>query len=153
VLFLDEPTIGLDVTAQRKLRQFVAEYNTRHGATVLLTSHYMADVVALCKRVVVIHHGRLLYDGGLAGLSERFAANKTITVTLAGPAEGLERYGTLVAREPLKATFEVVRAETSGLAGRLLRDFEVIDLTIEDPPIEETIERVFAHPAGEPDPA
>ena len=152
VLFLDEPTIGLDVTAQRKLRQFIAEYNHRHGATVLLTSHYMADVVALCKRVIVIHHGRLLYDGGLAGLSERFAAAKTITITLATPAESLEGYGTIVAREPLKATFEVARSETSQLASRLLGDFEVIDLTIEDPPIEEVIERVFAHPADEPDP-
>ena len=152
VLFLDEPTIGLDVTAQRRLREFVAEYNRRHGATVLLTSHYMADVVALCKRVIVIHHGRLLYDGGLAGLSERFAANKTITVTLAKPADGLDGYGTLVARKPLEATFEVARTETSALASRLLRDFEVIDLTIEDPPIEEVIERVFAHPAEEPDP-
>jgi ABC-2 type transport system ATP-binding protein len=151
VLFLDEPTIGLDVTAQRKLREFVAEYNRRHAATVLLTSHYMADVVALCRRVIVIHHGRLLYDGGLAGLSERFAANKTITVTLGKPADGLDGYGTLLAREPLKATYEVARSETSQLASRLLRDLEVIDLTIEDPPIEEVIERVFAHPAEEPD--
>ncbi len=146
VLFLDEPTIGLDVTAQRKLRGFIAEYNSRHGATVLLKSHYMADVVALCERVIVIHHGRLLYDGGLAGLSARFAAHKTITITLAEPAGTLDGYGTIVAREPLKATFEVDRSETSRVASRLLSDFAVIDLTIEDPPIEEVIERVFAEP-------
>ena len=152
VLFLDEPTIGLDVTAQRKLREFVADYNRRQGATVLLTSHYMADVVALCRRVIVIHHGRLLYDGGLTGLSERFASHKTITITLATPAESLHRYGTVIAQEPLKATFEVARTETSALASRLLGDFEVLDLTIEDPPIEEVIERVFAHPAEEPEP-
>src|SRR5512132_4356247 len=82
VLFLDEPTIGLDVTAQKRIRSFVAEYNRRTGATVLLTSHYMADVQALCRRVIVIHHGRILFDGALAALAEQFAATKTIGVTL-----------------------------------------------------------------------
>src|ERR687884_858783 len=82
VLFLDEPTIGLDVTMQRRIRGFVAEYNSRYGATVLLTSHYMADVEALCKRVVVIHHGRLLFDGDLVALTERFAAYKTIEAVI-----------------------------------------------------------------------
>src|SRR5881296_460694 len=82
VLFLDEPTIGLDVTMQKRIRTFVAEYNRRHGATVLLTSHYMADVVALCKRVIVIHHGRILFDGPLASLGDTFAAYKTIEVAL-----------------------------------------------------------------------
>src|SRR5438105_15683943 len=78
VLFLDEPTIGLDVTMQKRIRTFVAEYNRRYGATVLLTSHYMADVEALCKRVIVIHHGQILYDGALASLADEFAAYKTI---------------------------------------------------------------------------
>src|SRR5438132_12782648 len=82
VLFLDEPTIGLDVTMQKRIRMFVAEYNRRHGATVLLTSHYMADVEALCKRVIVIHHGRILFDGALASLADEFAAYKTIGVVL-----------------------------------------------------------------------
>src|SRR5204863_6804088 len=82
VLFLDEPTIGLDVTMQKRIRSFVAEYNSRYEATVLLTSHYMADVQALCKRVIVIHHGRLLFDGQLTALSDRFAAYKTIEAVL-----------------------------------------------------------------------
>src|SRR2546430_4794461 len=82
VLFRDEPTIGLDVTMQKRIRWFIAEYNRRYGATVLLTSHYMADVEALCRRVVVIHHGRILFDGALAALSNHFAAHKTIGVTL-----------------------------------------------------------------------
>src|SRR6266536_286727 len=82
VLFLDEPTIGLDVTMQKRIRAFVAEYNRRFGATVLLTSHYMADVQALCRRVIVIHHGKLLYDGPLAGLGSQFAAYKTIGLSL-----------------------------------------------------------------------
>ena len=78
VLYLDEPTIGLDVTMQKRIRSFIAEYNLRYDATVLLTSHYMADVQALCKRVIVIHHGHLLFDGQLAALADRFAAYKTI---------------------------------------------------------------------------
>src|SRR5436853_5556678 len=83
VLFLDEPTIGLDVTMQKRIRTFVAEYNRRYGATVLLTSHYMADVEALCKRVIVIHHGKILFDGQLSQLANRFAAHKTIEAVLA----------------------------------------------------------------------
>ncbi len=149
VLFLDEPTIGLDVTAQRKLREFVAGYNARHDATVMLTSHYMADVVALAKRVIVIHHGRILYDGDLAGLGERFAAHKTVTVTMASPPADLSAYGPEIDRDTDSVTFEVPRAETSALAARLLSDFEVSDLTVEDPPIEEVIERVFAHPKSD----
>src|SRR5207302_8364208 len=81
-LFLDEPTIGLDVTMQRRIRTFIGEYNRRYGATVLLTSHYMADVEALCKRVIVIHHGKIMFDGPLASLIGQFAAYKTIGVTL-----------------------------------------------------------------------
>ncbi|MBI5348022.1 MAG: ATP-binding cassette domain-containing protein, partial [Chloroflexi bacterium] len=82
VLFLDEPTIGLDVTMQKRLREFIVEYNKRYGATVLLTSHYMADVEALCKRVIVIHHGKILFDGDLSGLLQTFSSYKTIGVTL-----------------------------------------------------------------------
>src|SRR5256886_8461985 len=93
VLFLDEPTIGLDVTMQKRIRIFVAEYNRRHGATVLLTSHYMADVEALCKRVIVIHHGRILFDGALASLANEFAAYKTIGVVLENGGVSLEAYG------------------------------------------------------------
>ena len=98
VLFLDEPTIGLDVTMQKRIRTFVAEYNQRHGATVLLTSHYMADVEALCKRVIVIHQGRILFDGALAGLANEFAAYKTIGVLLEN--DSAERAGTVAAGIP-----------------------------------------------------
>src|SRR5205085_372541 len=84
VLFLDEPTIGLDVTMQRRIREFIAEYNQRYGATVLLTSHYMADVEALCKRVIVIHHGILLFDGDLSALVDRFSSMKKISIKLNG---------------------------------------------------------------------
>lgn len=144
VLFLDEPTIGLDVTMQRRLREFVAEYNRRYGATVLLTSHYMADVEALCKRVVVIHHGQILYDGGLAGLVERFSAYKTIGVTLEDVSAPLAEYGEVVSRDGAHITLRVPKAETSRVTARLLADLQVDDLTVEDPPIEDVIERVFA---------
>jgi ABC-2 type transport system ATP-binding protein len=129
VLFLDEPTIGLDVTMQKRIRSFVADYNARFDATVLLTSHYMADVEALCKRVIVIHHGRILFDGELSALSDRFAAHKTIEAVLA---------------DGERVTLKVPRSETSQATARLLAEHEVHDLTVEDPPIEDVIEQVFA---------
>jgi ABC-2 type transport system ATP-binding protein len=144
VLFLDEPTIGLDVTMQKRIRTFVAQYNARHGATVLLTSHYMADVEALCKRVIVIHHGRILYDGQLTGLGAQFAAYKTIGVALENGSVGLERYGEVIHRDGDWVTLRVPKAETSVVAARLLADQAVLDLNIEDPPIEDVIELVFA---------
>ena len=149
VLFLDEPTIGLDVTMQRRLRHFIAEYNRRTGATVLLTSHYMADVVALCKRVIVIHHGRILCDGDLSGLAGQFAAYKTIEVTLEDTSVDLQTYGEVIGKDAGKVTLRVPKAETSRVTARLLTDYAdaVTDLTIEDPPIEDVIERVFAQAA------
>ena len=111
MLFLDEPTIGLDVTMQKRIRGFIAEYNRRYGATVLLTSHYMADVEALCKRVIVIHHGRILFDGDLAALGDRFAAYKTIDVELDDGDADLSAYGEVVEREGDRVTLRVPRAE------------------------------------------
>ena len=144
VLFLDEPTIGLDVTMQKRIRTFVAEYNARYGATVLLTSHYMADVEALCKRVVVIHHGRILYDGPLTGLADQFAAYKTIGVALENGDADLSRYGEVIHMEGDWITLRVPRSETSAVTSRLLADEQVLDLNVEDPPIEDVIELVFA---------
>jgi ABC-2 type transport system ATP-binding protein len=144
VLFLDEPTIGLDVTMQKRIRTFVAEYNKRHGATVLLTSHYMADVEALCKRVIVIHHGRILFDGALAHLANEFAAYKTIGVLLESGTAELDGYGEVISRDGDRAVLRVPKAETSRVAARLLSEHEVLDLTIEEPPIEDVIEMVFA---------
>jgi ABC-2 type transport system ATP-binding protein len=144
VLFLDEPTIGLDVTMQRRIRVFIAEYNRRHQATVLLTSHYMADVEALCRRVVVIHRGKLLFDGDLSGLVQRFTAHKTITVQLGDCEVNLQSYGEVVTCEEGYATLRVPKSETARVTERLLADLPVTDLTVEDPPIEEVIEQVFA---------
>jgi len=144
VVFLDEPTIGLDVTMQRRIRAFLAEYNRRTAATVLLTSHYMADVEALCRRVIVIHHGRLLFDGELADLVRRFTAHKTIVIELEnGPAD-LSAYGEVVSSSEGRVTLRVPTSATAGVTGRILADHPVADLTVEDPPIEEVIERVFS---------
>jgi ABC-2 type transport system ATP-binding protein len=147
VLFLDEPTIGLDVTMQKRIRSFIGEYNRRYEATVLLTSHYMADVEALCRRVIVIHHGRILFDGQLSRLGERFAAYKTIEVALADGAVDLGRYGDVLERDGDRIKLRVPKEDTSRVAAQLLNEHEVIDLTIEDPPIEDVIELVFAEAA------
>jgi viologen exporter family transport system ATP-binding protein len=147
VLFLDEPTIGLDVTMQARIRRFVAEYNRRTGATILLTSHYMDDVVALCRRVIVIHHGRLLYDGALTGLAERMAPYKLIRVTLHDGMldASLDAYGETIEREENRVTLKVSREDAPETTARLVQDLrgEVLDLTLEDPPIEQVIDRVF----------
>src|SRR5215216_1718746 len=146
VLFLDEPTIGLDVTMQARIRRFVNEYNRRTGATILLTSHYMDDVVALCKRVIVIHHGRLLYDGALAGLAERMAPYKLIRLTLESEVGRLEDYGEIIERVENRVTLRVTREDAAERTAQLVRDLRghVLDLTLEDPAIEEVIDRVFS---------
>ncbi len=143
MVFLDEPTIGLDVTMQRRIRTFIAEYNRRTGATVLLTSHDMSDVEALCKRVIIIHHGRLLFDGELSGLVRRFTEHKTVVVQLADCRADLRPYGEVVSCVDGFATLRVPKTETARVTERLLADLPVIDLTVADPPLEEVIERVF----------
>lgn len=144
VVFLDEPTIGLDVTMQRRIRSFITEYNRRSGATVLLTSHYMADVQALCKRVVVIHHGRLLFDGELAALVQKFTEHKTIVIQIGDCQADLGKYGEVLSCEDGRSKLRVPKADTAHITERLLADLPVVDLLVEDPPIEEVIERVFA---------
>jgi ABC-2 type transport system ATP-binding protein len=144
VLFLDEPTIGLDVTMQRRIRAFIAQYNKRHQATVLLTSHYMADVEALCKRVIVIHHGKLLFDGSLDALIQRFSPHKTIVVELKDCNADFSTHGNVVSCADGQVTLRVPKSETAGVTARLLAELPVIDLTVEDPPIEDVIEAVFA---------
>ncbi len=149
VLFLDEPTLGLDVTMQRRIRSFISEYNRRSGATVLLTSHYMADVEALCRRVIVIHHGKLLFDGELSCLVEQFSAFKTVGVTLQTAAADLRKYGEVVSQDGTRFTLRVPKAETAQVTARILADLPVDDLNVEDPPIEDVIEQVFAEGKAE----
>jgi len=148
VLFLDEPTIGLDVSMQATVRGFIRAYNERSGATVLLTSHYMEDVVQLCPRVVVIDHGRLIYDGDLRALAQKVRPDKRIAVRFAAghpvpsPAD-LGRFGTVVAQEGGHATIQVSSGDVSGAVGRLLAGLPVADLTVEDPPLEEVLSELF----------
>jgi ABC-2 type transport system ATP-binding protein len=144
VLFLDEPTIGLDVTMQRRIRTFVAEYNHRYNATVLLTSHYMADVEALCKRVIVIHHGHLLFDGDLSQLVQQFSSYKTLGVSLPSPDIDLSQYGEVLTQEGLRVTLRVPKAKTSQVTAKLLSDLQVDDLTVEDTPVDDVIDQVFS---------
>lgn len=146
VLFLDEPTLGLDVNAQVGVREFLREYNQRYGATVLLTSHYMADITALCQRVLVIHQGQLIYDGSLDGLLERFAPYREVQVELAHSRTEAELlpYGEIKAVEGQSVRFCVQREVLTRTVARILAELEVLDLSVTDPPIEEVIGRVFS---------
>jgi ABC-2 type transport system ATP-binding protein len=145
VLFLDEPTIGVDITMQARIRSFIADYNRRSGATIILTSHYMADVTALCKRIIVIDHGHLLFDGELDELSARLAPFKVIKIDATRPLDGYDfaPFGTVLLQQERKLVLRVAKAEAATVAGRLLNDLPVLDLTIEDPPIEDVIARAF----------
>jgi ABC-2 type transport system ATP-binding protein len=145
VLFLDEPTLGLDVNAQVSVREFLRDYNQRYQATVLLTSHYMADITALCKRVIVIHQGQLVYDGSLEGLVDRFAPCREVKVELAHPypAEKLSLYADLEEVEGSWARFLVRQETLTRTVAKILTELEVLDLTVTEPPIEEVIGRIF----------
>ena len=153
VLFLDEPTLGLDVSMQARLRRFLAEYNRRSGVTVMLTSHYMADVSALCPRVILIHQGGLLYDGELNALSQKLAPFKLIQLTLRpgieqpDPAANLPATVELVERQDGRLTLRVARSDAPELTAHLLQNYSVADLSVEDPPIEAVIDQVYQQPA------
>jgi len=146
VLFLDEPTIGLDITGQARIREFLREYNRRTGATILLTSHYMADVTALCERILIIHHGQLKYDGGIAELSRKIAPFKLIGVMLAeSNSHDLSKYGTVVQNEEdwEKQYIQVKSEDVTRITSGMLADLPIHDITITDPPIEDVIEQAF----------
>ncbi|HYZ88846.1 MAG TPA: ATP-binding cassette domain-containing protein [Myxococcales bacterium] len=151
VLFLDEPTIGLDVTMQATVRGFVRAYNERFGATVLLTSHYMDDVAALCPRVLVIDHGHLIYDGSLGELVRRVRPDKRVLLRLSRPVEArdLQRLGTVVSQTDAQAVLQVSQAELQGAVQRALAQLPVVDLTVEDPPLEDVMRELFQRGAAE----
>jgi ABC-2 type transport system ATP-binding protein len=147
VLFLDEPTIGLDVSMQATVRSFVRAYNERFGATVLLTSHYMEDVVQLCPRVIVIDRGRLIYEGDLRALALKVRPDKRIVVRFqdanGGAPRDLARFGQVVSNEPGQATVQVAAEDVSGAVARMLGALPIADLTVEDPPLEEVMSELF----------
>jgi ABC-type uncharacterized transport system, ATPase component len=145
VLFLDEPTLGLDVTMQTRIREFIRAYNRRYQATVLLTSHYMADIAALCQRVIIIHHGRVMFDGELSRLVGMIAPFKVLHVAWDGPIseERLRDIGEVLSFDGGKASLRVPKEKTREVTSRLLAELPVLDLSIEDPPIEDVIDQVF----------
>jgi ABC-2 type transport system ATP-binding protein len=162
ILMLDEPTLGLDVNAQDSMRRFLREYNREFGATVLLTSHYMADIVALCPRVLLIHEGRLIYDGSLSGLVDRFAPYRQVRLELSAPLprEALARYGEVEMLDGLRAVLIVERSRLTETVARVLAELEPRDIGVSDPPIEQVVGRLFlegmvaSEPAeGSPEPA
>ncbi|OGV71120.1 MAG: ABC transporter [Lentisphaerae bacterium RIFOXYB12_FULL_65_16] len=145
VLFLDEPTLGLDVNAQAAVREFLRDYNRRFGATVLLTSHYMADITALCQRILLIHKGQVIYDGALDRIVQRFAPYREVKIELAnveGQAD-FTRYGEVLAQDGRVVTLMIQRRNLTETVATLMRELELADLTITDPPVEQIIGRIF----------
>ena len=147
VMCLDEPTLGLDVSMQLRLRRFLLEFNRRHGVTMIVTSHYMADVVALCPRVIMIHHGQLLFDGELSKLAERLAPFKLIRMALSSDGNGneveLPPGAEVVEHENGHWTLRVARPSVPSISARLLNTLPVVDLAVEDPPIEAVIDQIY----------
>ncbi len=148
VLFLDEPTIGLDVVSQKIVREFIRQHNARHQTTILLTSHYMADIQELCQRVIIIDRGRIFFDGRLSEIVDRFADFKLITIHCEGadacPAESLARYGEVVETTPDSVRLKVKRERVIAACKGLLDELPVRDIDIEEVPIEDVIRQIFA---------
>ncbi|RIK79395.1 MAG: ABC transporter [Planctomycetota bacterium] len=150
VLFLDEPTIGLDVVAQHNIQKFLKHYQQLRGITILLTSHYMKDVAALCKRVVIIAGGRIVHDGSLAAVIDRFSDYKVLTLQFADeqmPAD-LARFGEVLEVAAPRARIQVDRTEISRVLSAILSNYAIHDVSVEDPPLEEVIASVFAMSAS-----
>ncbi|HWB00244.1 MAG TPA: ABC transporter ATP-binding protein [Pirellulales bacterium] len=147
VLFLDEPTIGLDVVAQHNLQTFLREYQQRRGVTILLTSHYMKDVAALCKRVVIIAHGNIMYDGSLAGIIDRFSSHKVVTLQFAGDEplpRDLVRWGEVLDETAPRVKLRIERRRVPEVLAQVLDQHTIEDVSVEDPPLEEVIAEMFA---------
>lgn len=148
VLFLDEPTIGLDVVSQKIVREFLRHHNATSQTTILLTSHYMADIQALCKRVIIIDHGKIFFDGQLAEVLDRFADFKLVTIQCEGgkifPAGSLARYGEIVEHSPAEVKLKVKRDRVIAVCKSLLDELPVSDIDIQEVPIEDVIRQIFA---------
>jgi ABC-2 type transport system ATP-binding protein len=152
VLFLDEPTIGLDVVSQKVVREFLREHNTRHKTTILLTSHYMVDIQELCQRVIIIDHGTIFFDGRLSDIVDRFADSKLVTIQCEGTARWtaseLGKYGQILEQGPGSIRLEVKRDRVIAVCKALLDELPVTDIDIQEVPIEEVIRRIFVRPGG-----
>ena len=155
VLFLDEPTIGLDVVSQKTVREFLREYNATHQTTILLTSHYMADIQALCERVIIIDQGTIFFDGRLSEVVDRFADSKLVTIqcqaAATGPAGHLEKYGEILEQTPTTIQLKVKRERVIAVCKALLDELPVSDIDIQEVPIEEVIRRLFVGHSATPE--
>ena len=145
ILFLDEPTIGLDVVVQKKLREFIKEYNLRYKSTIILTSHYMKDVQALAKRVIIINSGKILYDGKLENLIKKYAPYKSITIILKKEIDlgKIKHLGQVKSFEYPQVVLNVKSQNSNKVAAEILKDLPVEDLNIEEADIEDVIRQVF----------
>ena len=148
VLFLDEPTIGLDVVSQKSVREFLKDYNAKNKTTVLLTSHYMADIQELCERVIIIDHGTIFFDGRLSDVVDRFADSKLVTIQCERAdqcaLDSLSKYGEVIERTPATIRLKVKRDRVISVCKALLDELPVTDIDIQEVPIEEVIRRIFA---------
>ncbi|MDI9635009.1 ATP-binding cassette domain-containing protein [Kamptonema cortianum] len=148
IVVLDEPTIGLDISSQRNIRAFLKHYNQTTGATIILTSHYMQDIEALCERVIVINHGSLVFDGKLKDLTSKFSETRRLRVHLETPVpeSDFEPYGQLISAESGNYVLDVVSGRVATVTSEILSRHSVLDLSIEETEIEDVIERVFTQP-------
>jgi ABC-2 type transport system ATP-binding protein len=145
LLLLDEPTIGLDVVAQAAIQRCLKEFNAARGVTILLTSHYMRDVEALCQRVLIITHGKVIYDGALSQIVEQFGQTKLVTLQFAGESapDGLERYGEVVQIDGPVASLRIERTRVAAVLSAVLDRDTLLDISVQDPPLDQVIARVF----------
>jgi ABC-2 type transport system ATP-binding protein len=146
VLFLDEPTIGLDVLSQKKVREFLRDYTARHRITTLLTSHYMQDIEELCERVIIIDHGQVFFDGALQDIIDRLATHKIVTLTRRRglPETDFTSFGHVVEQSPTQVRLKIPRNRIVAASRDLIAALEVDDFTVEDVPIEDIVREVFS---------
>lgn len=147
ILFLDEPTIGLDVTSQQNIREFLNEYNKIHKTTIILTSHYMQDIERLCERIIIIDLGQIIFDGSLKSLTKKYVRNKRVEIVLSTKEKfdciSMGKYGKVISCEDGKALFEIPRNKVAEITSKLIKDFEILDLEVSEMPIEEIISDIF----------
>ena len=144
VLFLDEPTIGLDVVSQKRVREFLRIYNTEHRIVTMLTSHYMQDIEELCHRVIIIDHGKIFFDGPLSDIIDRFSGSKILSLTFAKPVtRDFSAFGEVVEQTPVSVQLKVPRARVTETCRQLLEACDVSDINVQELPVEEVIRQLF----------
>jgi ABC-2 type transport system ATP-binding protein len=150
VLFLDEPTIGLDVISQRRVQQFLLKYQKEQGITVILTSHYMKDVEALCDRAIVINKGAVIHDGALAEIVDRFSQHKIVELHFASNStpNGIDRYGVVLEDRPPMLRLQVEKQKVSAVLSQVLAEYSIEDISVSERPLEDVIAELFSAEGG-----